>query len=418
MATPFMKRSHAVVWLPPRAVGERAFANEARLLVMRMRERGEAGVSCERMSLDALPRLKTVSLVFDARDVTLIAAQVPALSPAKLLKALPNVVEDLLLTDAPSCALALGPALADGRRVVAAIDRGWLDFTIGAFERRGLAVTGAWPAQLVLPAPADGWAMVCVNDGIGVRTGDAEGFGWGASSDPDFRAEAIAAAAGQAIEGERPAGELIVYAETQAWREPVERALERMSIAHRLVGLPLPRAAPVELLDARSGSAGRRWLSGIDWRAWRPALGLAAACVLAWLVGINLHWATLARERDALKTQAEQRFRQAFPNTPVIVDPLLQMQRTVSDLRTRTGQPGPEDFVPMLGRFAQALGPRGHDALASVEYRDNALKVRFQPTAVEGRSARDALREACQRQGLQLAFDNEREPTATVSTRR
>ncbi len=419
MATPLLKRSHAVVWLPPRAVGERAFANEARLLVMRQRDGGlEAGIGCERASLDGLPKLKSVSLVFDARDVTLVAAAMPPLSPAKLLRALPNVVEDQLLSDVNACALALGPPLTDGRRVIAAVDRGWLEFAVGAFERRGIAVTGAWPAQLALPAAEGGWAMVCANDGIGIRTGPAEGFGWSAGPDDASRAEGIQSVLEQAASSGRPEGELVVYAEDPQWRAPVEHAAKAAGIEARVVGLPVPRAAPVELLDARAGSAGRRWLSSIDWRAWRLPLGLAAACVVAALVGLNLHWGLLAKERDRLKAQIEDRFRQAFPNTPVIVDPVLQMQRTLSDLRTRTGQTGPEDFVPLVARLGQALGARATDSLASLEFRDGTLKVRFQPSFVEGRSVRDALRESCQRAGLKLAFDNEREPTASVSVLR
>jgi hypothetical protein len=35
---------------------------------------------------------------------------------------------------------------------------------------------------------------------------------------------------------------------------------------------------------------------------------------------------------------------------------VLQMQRDVAGLRTRAGQAGPDDFVPLLTRFALALG--------------------------------------------------------------
>src|SRR5690606_2733578 len=70
---------------------------------------------------------------------------------------------------------------------------GWLEFVVGAFERRGIAVQGAWPAQLALPVGADRTALACLNDGLALRTGLLDGIGWGASPDPDFRAEAIVA---------------------------------------------------------------------------------------------------------------------------------------------------------------------------------------------------------------------------------
>ena len=41
----------------------------------------------------------------------------------------------------------------------------------------------------------------------------------------------------------------------------------------------------------------------------------------------------LNQERKALQVQLERKFRQAFPNAQVVVDPMLQMQRQVADLR-------------------------------------------------------------------------------------
>jgi hypothetical protein len=84
-------------------------------------------------------------------------------------------------------------------------------------------------------------------------------------------------------------------------------------------------------------------------------------------------------------------------------------------LRTRAGQAGPDDFVPLLTRFALALGAQGADSMGSVEYRDGRLRVRFQPGFYEARSVRDVLVRNCQRQGLSLKFDGEREPAATVA---
>jgi general secretion pathway protein L len=155
-------------------------------------------------------------------------------------------------------------------------------------------------------------------------------------------------------------------------------------------------------------------LAAFDAREWRLPAALAAACVLAALVGLNLHWAQLASEKDALRRGLEASFRSAFPSAQVVVDPVLQMTRQVAALRAGSGQTGPEDFAPLLERFAMAVGPGGVDALAGVEFREGRMKVRFQPQRVDGRAAREQLREACARAGLRLQFDNERDPTATV----
>src|SRR5690606_9196170 len=143
------------------------------------------------------------------------------------------------------------------------------------------------------------------------------------------------------------------------------------------------------------------------------ALAVGAAAIA--LVGLNLHWGMLAGERDALRAAIELRYRQAFPEVQVIVDPVLQMERQVAGIRARAGQSAPEDFVPLLTRFSQALGAGANDALAGVEYRDGRLRVRFQAGQFEGRALRESLAQACQRLGLQLRFDGDREPTASVA---
>jgi general secretion pathway protein L len=102
MAAAPLKRGEAVVWLPPRSEGERAFGTEARLLAIRG---GDAAASrIERVSLDGLEGASSVRLVFDPRDVVLLTPQVPALTGSRLAQALPNVVEDALLQDASACA--------------------------------------------------------------------------------------------------------------------------------------------------------------------------------------------------------------------------------------------------------------------------------------------------------------------------
>ncbi|MCC7059258.1 MAG: hypothetical protein IT508_03410 [Burkholderiaceae bacterium] len=469
MATQILRKGQAIVWVPPRAIGERAFATEPSLLAMlplTVSEKVGGGANpggvpvtvfgsastarYVRVSLDALPALSSATLVFDARDVNLLQAVVPPLSGARLQQALPNVVEELLLQDANSCAFALGPRVGGDARLIAAIDRAWLEFVVGAFERRGVRVQAAWPAQLALPVGANRTALACIHDGLALRSGLLEGIGWSASADPDGRTEAIvalmanagrlpaptelveapaplavSAGQGQASSGlaarELPAESprlrrrLAVFVEDASWQAPVLKAAARAGFEADIRALPFPLPAPLDLLAARQGSAAQRWFADVDWYAWRRPAGLAAASVAVALLGLNLHWGMLAQERDQLKAQIAGTYRQAFPGNQALVDPLLQMRRQVAGLRTSAGQAGPDDFVPLLARFAQALGGQVNDSLGGVEFREGKLRVRFQPGFYEARSVRDLLVSAGQRLGLSVKFDSEREPTATVA---
>ncbi|MEZ5740215.1 MAG: type II secretion system protein GspL [Burkholderiaceae bacterium] len=471
-----------MIWLPPRSIGERAFATEASLLAL---VHGPEGAKYTRLSLDALPQLRTVRLIFDARDVTLLRVALPPLSGAKLRLALPNAVEDQLLQDAASCAFGLGPTLEDGRRVVTVIDRSWMEFVIGAFERRGLRVAAAMPAQLAVPFRADRLSLACLHDGLAARTGPFGGIGWSAAREPAQRTEAIssllatvlappdlaevgaqsaqldqraledelvqevaveaepavatadgpaamtmsrrrarapapAPAAPQGPSTADMAGTLkarlvVAHCGDDHWAQSLNEAAARLRLPVRMTGLPIPDDWPMDMLASRGGSTMSRRVADIDWRAWRWPIGLLAASLAVFLIGLNLHWGKLASEKADLRAQLELRFRQSFPETRTIVDPVLQMEREVARLRASAGQSGPEDFVPLVSRFAQALGPQATDALTNLEYRDGRLRVMFTPALVEARSVRDNLGEACKRLGLSLQFDSGRPGSATVS---
>jgi general secretion pathway protein L len=415
MAAAPLKRGEAVVWLPPRSEGERAFGSEARLLAVLGGERATGRI--ERVSLDGLHGVTQLRLIFDPRDVVLLTPVVPALSGARLQQALPNVVEEALLQDATACAIVPGARLGDGRRLVAVIDRDWLEFTVGTFERRGMAVRSAWCAPLALPWTAGACSIACVRDAVAVRAGEHAGLGWTAGEDADFRTEAIVAAVETAIAGSTRPGSLEAWVDDPSWQPQLERAAQRLGLPLRLAPLAVPASGGgLDLLAGRA-AAGRRMLAAFDPRAWRiPAL-LALACAVTALLGLNLHWAQLAREKDVLRRALESTFRATFPQAQVVVDPVLQMNRQVASLRAASGQQGPEDLVPLLARFATALGSSGIDVLAGVEFRDGRLKVRFQPQRVDGRAVREQLREQCARAGLTLQFDNERDATATLGLR-
>ena len=161
-----------------------------------------------------------------------------------------------------------------------------------------------------------------------------------------------------------------------------------------------------------------RWASALDWRAWRwPILG-ALACLAIAVAGLNLHWLVLKREQSDLLARIDASFAQVFPAGTTRVDPVLQMQRHVTQLRARSGQASADDFLPLVAGLGLALGTQSQDALASLEYRDGRLRARFRPGIADTAAARQALEQASRRQGVQMRFENEREPLATITVLR
>ncbi|MEO6271020.1 MAG: type II secretion system protein GspL [Lautropia sp.] len=411
MATPQLKKHQAVVWLPPRSAGERAFGSEALLLA---HVGGAPRPTLRRASLDSLEGVRQVWLIADARDVSLLDVTLPPLSGARLRQALPNVVEEFLLQDVSKCLIVPGPASADGKRLIGVVDRDWVEFVVGAFARRQMKVDALWPAQLALPLAADQWSLACAHDALALRTGPGSGLGWNAGEDPDYRAEAIVAILEAGAASSVKPAKLKAYLEDGEWQRPVQKAAQRCGMVVEMARLPLVRTAAIDLLLGRA-SGMKAAMAQFDWRRWRAPAALATACVVASLIGLNVHWALQSTQKQAMRQSMEQKFRAAFPGTQAVVDPVLQMKRNVAALRAQSGRAGPDDFVPLAARFAQAMGPKSLDSIAALEYREGELKVRFNPGAATGQGARDGLRQSAARLGLKLQFDNERDLTAKVT---
>lgn len=414
MAAKTLNRGEAIVWLPPRSAGETAVRERACLSVL-LGSEAQGGV--RRMSMDALQGVRSLWLVLDPRDCTLLSLDLPPLSSARLAQALPNLVEDHLLQDPTECLIAMGPAPAQGsRRVLAVADREWISVVIHAFEERGHRVHAVWPASEALPASDPDWSLACVGEALTLRLAADAVIGWPAPEAPSEQVAALEALFRSArLVQPSAVGTVSLHAWLDAphWNDAVQAAGQSQAILPECAPLRAAFDAQINLLDALPGRA-RRWWSGIDASALRLPIALALACVLAGLVGLNIHWWQLTRERYAARSSLEAAFRAAVPSAQVVVDPLLQMSRHVETLRASAGQASSQDALPMLARLAEALGPAGADALVSAEYRDARLRVRFRQERVDSRALRDQLRQACARTGLDLRFDNDREALATV----
>ncbi len=415
MAAAVLRRGEAIVWLPPRAAGERSLAAEPSMMVAVGPARDRPVFA--RASLETLPAMRSVRLILDARDVTLLRAQLPALPAARLQRALPNLLEDQVLQDPQACAWVLGPTINGGERLIAAVDRGWLNLVVHAFERRGIRVNAVWPAQSVrFERPANAPVLVCGGQSIAVLPASGDGVGLAAGNEAGSRRQALHGAF--ALLGAPGGHGVLALTADDSWRALLRDSAAQADIDLRLADLPIPQSATIDLLSAHRAGALARWASGLDWRAWRWPLAGALTCLAVAVLGLNLHWLALRQEQSELLARLNASFAQVFPAGTTRVDPVLQMQRHVAQLRARSGQASPDDFLPLVVGLGLALGTQSQDALGSLEYRDGRLRARFRPGVADTRAAREALEQAGRRQGLRLRFENEREPLATITVLR
>ncbi|QTO43736.1 type II secretion system protein GspL [Burkholderia latens] len=383
-----------------------------------------------RAALALLPRANATLLIVAARDVLLLAATVPPLKGPKLRQALPNIVEDQLIQDPLGCHIALDPvALPDGRRVLAVVDRAWFRAICDAFAAAGHRHVSAVPATRCLPAPraqAAGAVPPAPVDGELPQPDPVT-----VASEPPARPPAVAAVLGIATSvepalveaGAQPAAagaprlELAIArgALGEGFAAPASRAAgtlaalaggadvelyelgepgaePRLASAGRADGPLLPGAQPLSFdAFARRALTERFDLCQFEFESqpWRfdratvkrlrVPIALAAATLGVAVIGMNLHWWKLSRERDALSAQITETLLSAFPKTTTVLDPPAQMQRQLDQLRLAAGELSPNDFLALSSGLSRSMGALPLNGIASLDYHDRRLDVGFKP---------------------------------------
>jgi len=385
-----------------------------------------------RAALALLPRANATVLIVAARDVLLLAAKVPPLKGPKLRQALPNIVEDQLIQDPLGCHIALDPAaLPDGRRVLAVVDRAWFRAICDAFAAAGHRHLSAVPATRCLPAPrtsaetasaapVDGEAAVAADAALVADAIEpparpatvAAVLGLATAVEPALvEAGALPAAAGAprlelavargalgegfAAPASRAAGTLAALAgggDVELYELGEPGAEPRLASVGRTDGPLLPGAAPLSFdTFARRALTERFDLCQFEFESqpWRfdratvkrlrVPIALVAATLGVAVIGMNLHWWKLSRERDALSAQITETLLSAFPKTTTVLDPPAQMQRQLDQLRLAAGELSPNDFLALASGLTRSMGALPLNGIASLDYHDRRLDVGFKP---------------------------------------
>lgn len=183
---------------------------------------------------------------------------------------------------------------------------------------------------------------------------------------------------------------------TAAWisREALRNAWQRLSTAGLAVQAfyplqvwsePSATEAPAalhDLQDPRWQATNPAWSLTLPQLAprqpsrWRAAVGWLAIAACVWIVGLNIYAGQLDREMQQLREHMERDVRDAFPDIPVILDPLRQAQQGRDALRTGQGDVSGKDLLSLARTAAQVL-PFAADAVDVMTYRDDVLTLRL-----------------------------------------
>ena len=375
-------------------------------------------------------KAQRVVLLLAASDVALLHVQLPPLSSARLKAALPNLVEDKLVSDPSDCVVVAG-GLAGGLRTIAVVQRTWLAILAKTFNAFGARQILALPAQLCLSHPSgqaaqadsviaaiqpwdgdiDMTVRLSEQDGIGLAIMPAVSHVDPAHADPahanpattpaksmqnlskNEAPEQHAATAREVIQTLSvvvPQAAITLYVPQAALRVYQEAIHDTALIAlnkrinlladnwsHWVTGANLTTLDLMAGLDSASGIK-------LDWRPWRWALALAATVLTLNAAALNIDWWRMKGENNSLRAAMVQTYKTAYPKESVIIDPLAQMQQKIAAAKHASGLAAPDDFTALIAAFGEAWSNAGAaagktSAIAAIEYRERSLYVRLKP---------------------------------------
>ncbi len=346
----------------------------------------------EREGVIALPelaepvkRVQQVVLLLAPSDVTLLQVKMPPLSGGRLKAALPNMVEDQLMSDPAQCVMIAGE-MRDGTRTVAVVDRAWLELLNRTLQALGARSAIAVPSQLCLPHQADTISAAVSEHGtdieVAVRLAEEEGLGLAIVAD---QPESAAFETVQALSAMAPHAPINLYVSPSRLRDYQDSlhlapTLEQRITLHAddwhnwIAGADRSR---LNLMAGLGMTAGPK----VDWQRWRWPLVLGAAVLMVNVIGLNIDWLRLKREADALRTGMIQTYKTAYPKESVSDDPLAQLRQKLAAAQRDSGQMAPDDFVALVAAFGEAWASTGQGTppIASLEYRDRSLTVKVKP---------------------------------------
>lgn len=248
-------------------------------------------------------RADQVWAVVPGGDVLMRRVEIPARSDAQARAALPYLLEDDVAVELDGLHFAMGPAGGDGRRPVAVVSKTKMDTWTGLLAETGLKADRLIADFEAVAGPDDGRVLVDLGARV-IAGGEAGGF----SVETDLAARILGG------------------------RDEIEADALRVT-DRELLGLyyeGLADRAPVNLLQ---GAYTPRPPLKETLSAWRIAAALALLVVIGAAAQSVLQTWKYQEGAEAYRAQADQVFREAFPEVKRVVNPRAQLRSELAALR-------------------------------------------------------------------------------------
>ena len=141
-----------------------------------------------------------------------------------------------------------------------------------------------------------------------------------------------------------------------------------------------------------------------------------AVLLLGWLVGLNAYAFVQKSRFDSVLAVAEKSFEQTLPNTPMVADPVLLLERAKNDLLKHSSGKTSDGFTGLMHQAGLAMASLPINVVESANWKDKRLVLSLNTDpGQQGRSAVESVLKS-QRIIAQWGQDDKKRVTLTLSS--
>ncbi|MDA9983225.1 type II secretion system protein GspL [Gammaproteobacteria bacterium] len=322
------------------------------------------GISETLESIPAPAKLSQAVGVVPGEVVTIHEVELPARSRGKALASAPYALEERLATDVDSLVFTVLDWQSGQRTTVSVIERAYIEALQSEFSTLPFSVTALVPEYFLVPLhPQARYTLARMPNGsFALRTGECNGmmldenaleYWWHSVGDPGAPVAVNDLDSGRRLIelGGTSISEWDIGTEFPEWLQHGRTSIERINVG--------------ELVHGDGGS-------GETSRLLKVALAVFGLGLLTSIVVDIYENYVLFHENAAVDREIIQVFHETFPEIRRIVNPRLQMEQRITELRAGSVSAG--GFQTLLASVARAV-PEANATLDEITFRDDAMLI-------------------------------------------
>ncbi|MBT3092457.1 MAG: type II secretion system protein GspL [Candidatus Thiodiazotropha sp. (ex Lucina pensylvanica)] len=319
------------------------------------------------------------TLVFiPATELLITQVRIPTRNRQRLIQAIPFSLENELTEDVDQLHFAAGNIDSDDITPVLVIARQRLDHWLETLETAGIEPIAIYADLLSLPYESGAWTLYQDSRILNIRTDRARGF----SADAINGAAILRLALQQ--DSEHPPGKIDLFQSPDSQDlidinqldGDYEISAKRLDTHTELTALLADNLIDKQQINLLQGDYLRVDKLTLQWKRWLPAAVLAAVFIGLTLLMSIQQYHHYEQQSAALDKQIRETFQQAFPEVKRIVDPKVQMEQKLKNLRQ--GDSGSFlQFTSLFVPAASVIKSSPNTTLESISFRDGKLDLQL-----------------------------------------